>query len=101
MSNNPTLQQKREQLQQLLPDLQQRYGVTEMWLFGSYVRGEETAESDLDVLVSFDNDSLTLVQFIELELELTEQLGVHVDLVEREGLKPYIGSQVVQEMVMV
>ncbi len=99
--NNATLDQKREQLQQLLPDLRQRYGVTEMWLFGSYVRGEQTAASDLDVLVSFDNDNLTLIQFIELQLELSDKLGVKVDLVEREGLKPYIGTQVIQEMVTV
>lgn len=99
--NNATLDQKREQLQQLLPDLRERYGVTKMWLFGSYVRGEQTAASDLDVLVSFDNDTLTLIQFIELQLELSDKLGVKVDLVEREGLKPYIGAQVIQEMVTV
>lgn len=95
------LEQKRNQLQQLLPDLRQRYGVTEMWLFGSYVRNEQTPDSDLDVLVSFDNEHLTLIQFIELQLELSDELGVKVDLVEREGLKPYIGTQVLQEIITV
>lgn len=99
--SNPILQQKREHLQQLLPDLRQRYGVTEMWLFGSYVRGEQTAASDLDVLVSFDNDNLTLIQFIELQLELSDTLGFTVDLVERKGLKPFIGERILQEIIPV
>lgn len=99
--SSQTLEQKREQLHQLLPDLHQRYGVTDMWLFGSYVRGEETAESDLDVLVSFDNNHLTLFQYVELQLELSEALGLTVDLVERRGLKPLIGKQILQEMIPV
>ncbi len=58
-----------------------------MWLFGSYVRGEETAESDLDVLVSFDNNHLTLFQYVELQLELSEALGLTVDLGGTQGTK--------------
>ncbi len=88
-------------LQQHLPDLRQRYGVRNLWLFGSYVRAEQTENSDLDILVSFDNPRLSLIQFIQLELELSKLLGMKVDLVEREGLKPAIGQYVIEESVAV
>ncbi len=88
-------------LQQHLPNLRQRYGVRNLWLFGSYVRAEQTENSDLDILVSFDNPRLSLIQFIQLELELSKLLGMKVDLVEREGLKPAIGQYVIEESVAV
>jgi uncharacterized protein len=88
-------------LQQHLPDLRQRYGVRNLWLFGSYVRAEQTENSDLDVLVTFDNPRLSLIQFIQLELELSKLLGMKVDLVEREGLKPTIGQYVIEESVAI
>ena len=67
-------------------------------LFGSYARGEETTESDIDLLVAlkpFENRPvLGLFEFIKLEQELTEKLGREVDLVTEEGLNsrrnPYI-----------
>ncbi|MFO7537246.1 MAG: nucleotidyltransferase family protein [Chloroflexota bacterium] len=88
-------------LQQHLPDLRQRYDVRNLWLFGSYVRAEQTENSDLDVLVTFDNPRLSLIQFIQLELELSKLLGMKVDLVEREGLKPTIGQYVIEESVAI
>lgn len=51
--SNPILEQKREQLREALPHLHEQYGIAQMWLFGSYVRNEQTTASDLDVLVSF------------------------------------------------
>jgi predicted nucleotidyltransferase len=49
-------------------------------IFGSYAREEHTPESDLDILVKFRN-GITLLQLIRLENELSEKLGVKVDLV--------------------
>jgi uncharacterized protein len=88
-------------LQQHLPDLRQRYGVRNLWLFGSYVRAEQTENNDLVVLVSFDNPRLSLIQFIQLELELSKLLDMKVDLVERKGLKPTIGEYFIEESVAV
>jgi hypothetical protein len=45
-----------QQLRQLLPELQQTYGITRLGIFGSYIRGEQTETSDLDLLVEFDPD---------------------------------------------
>lgn len=86
-------------LQSNLPELRQRYGVQSLGLFGSYVRGEQRPGSDLDLLVEFDNRPLTLLQFIALENHLSDLLGVKVDLVEKETLKPAIGRHILKEVV--
>jgi predicted nucleotidyltransferase len=86
-------------LKALLPDLRQQYGVRELWLFGSYVRAEQTADNDVDILVTFDNPHLSLIEFIQLEQQLAAALGIKVDLVEREMLKPTIGKNILQETV--
>ncbi len=87
-------------LQMHLPELRRQYGVKSLGVFGSYVRGEEDKHSDLDVLVEIENDSLTLLQFVHLQSYLSDLLGVKVDLVESSSLKPYIGSHIRQEVIM-
>ena len=84
-------------LRQQLPELRKRYGVRAMWLFGSYVRGEQGQHSDLDVLVEFDDRPLSLLQFIALQHYLSDLLRVRVDLVEKETLKPAIGRYILSE----
>jgi uncharacterized protein len=86
-------------LRQRLPELQARYGVKPLGVFGSYVRGGAKKSSDLDVLVEFGDDKLSLFKFIELENYLSDLLGIKVDLVERQGLKPAIGRRIVAEVV--
>lgn len=89
-------------LKQQLPRLRQKYHITSIGVFGSYVRGEQRKRSDLDVLVEFEDDNTpTLFQFIELELYLTDLLGVKVDLVEQSALKPYIGRRILAEALPV
>ena len=82
--------------------LRQKYGIAEIGIFGSYVRGEQKKQSDVDLLVKFEEPSnLTLLDFIRLENYLSEILGVKVDLVEKTTLKPRIGKRVLQEVVNV
>ncbi|MBI4761829.1 MAG: nucleotidyltransferase family protein [Chloroflexi bacterium] len=67
-------------------------------IFGSYARGEETTDSDIDLLVALKpshlRPALGLFEVIRLEQELKKELGRRVDLVTEEGLnprrKPYI-----------
>jgi uncharacterized protein len=88
-------------LQTLLPELRDRYGVVSLGIFGSYVRGEQTPNSDLDLLVEFDHRPMTLLQFIALEYELSDHLQIKVDLVEKSALKPHIGERILQEVTPV
>lgn len=85
----------------ILPDLRQAYHVSNLWLFGSYVRAEQEPQSDIDILVTFDHPNLSLIEFIQLEQKLTAVLGVNVDLVERDMLKPAIGKHILQQAVVI
>jgi uncharacterized protein len=84
----------------MLPELRDRYGVVSLGVFGSYVRGEQTPNSDLDLLVEFDQRPMTLLQFIALEYELSDRLQIKVDLVQKSVLKPHIGDRILQEVVL-
>ena len=83
-------------LQAHLPELRERYGVRELWLFGSYLRGEQRKRSDLDVLVEFERVP-SLFEFIRLERFLGEVLKMKVDLVMKSSLKPAIGRHILEE----
>ena len=85
-------------LRQHFPEIKKKYSVSYLGIFGSYVRGEQTSESDLDILVEFD-EKPGLFEYIELEDYLSDLLGVKVDLVARTGLKPNIGKRVLNEVI--
>ncbi len=87
-------------LRQQLPLLTERYGVASLGLFGSYVRSEARPDSDLDILIRF-SETPGLLGFIELENYLSDLLGVRVDLVMEEALKPQVGRRVLEELVPV
>jgi uncharacterized protein len=84
-------------LRQHLPELRDKYSVNYLGIFGSYVRGEQTKDSDLDVLVQFEKKP-GLFKYIELEDYLSELLGVKVDLVMKSALKPNIGKRILNEV---
>ena len=86
-------------LRQHLPELRERWGVRKLGVFGSYVRNEQHGDSDLDLLVEFDDRPLTLLQLIALENYLSDLVGIKVDLVEQGTLKPAIGRRVLKEML--
>lgn len=81
-----------------MPELTRRYKVKSLGVFGSYVRNEQRRRSDLDILVEFEDDALSLLKFIEVQNYLSDLLGVKVDLVEKGGLKPSIRQRVLQEV---
>lgn len=87
-------------LRQHLPDLSIKYSISYPGIFGSYVRGEQKEDSDLDVLVEFSKTS-DLFEFIGLKQELSDMLGVKVDLVMKNALKPTIGERILEEVVQV
>jgi predicted nucleotidyltransferase len=85
-----------------LPDLTARYHIKSLALFGSYVRKDATRRSDLDVLMEFDADArMGLFGFVGLQNELTDLLGVKVDLVEKQALGGRIGENILREAVAV
>ena len=65
--------------------------VQRAWIFGSYARGEETPDSDIDLLVVFDhqNAEIGLMEYVRMINDLTNRLGRQVDLVEDGTLLPF------------
>ncbi|MHC1687854.1 MAG: nucleotidyltransferase family protein [Methanothrix sp.] len=87
-------------LKQNMPEITVRYKVKSMGVFGSYVRGEAKKSSDLDILVEFDQ-APSLLKLIRMEDDLSERLGIKVDLVMKKTLKPRIGQRILGEVVPV
>ncbi len=79
-----------------MPVLRERFGVRALSVFGSFVRNEQNRRSDLDVLVEF-NAAPDLLEFIRLENYLSDTLGVKVDMVMKDALKPRIRDGVLRE----
>ena len=76
-----------------------KYGITEIGIFGSYIRGQENPQSDIDILIDISRPStLGLIELIEIENKLTEELDTKVDLVLKCNLKPLIGKNILQEV---
>ncbi len=95
-----TLEELKTALRAFLPSLEREYGVSSIEIFGSYVRGEQDEESDLDLLVEFDPDrGLSLFDFVGLQQELSDHLGVRVDLVEKRSIKPRLRDRILHEAV--
>jgi uncharacterized protein len=78
-----------------LAALCQRYGVRELSIFGSAIREDFRADSDIDLLVQFDpSATVGFLALAALQRELSELLGRKVDLVPKDGLKPFIRDSV-------
>lgn len=77
--------------------LRSEFGVIGIGIFGSVVRGEQGAGSDIDILVEFERP-IGFVRFMRLEKRLAELVGMPVDLVTKKALKPHIGKRILQEV---
>lgn len=92
---------KKEEIMDILQDLKgeirKKYRAEVIGIFGSYVRGEEGQESDIDVLVEFEKGA-SLLHLCGLSIFLEERLGIPVDVVPhdaiREEIRPYILKEV-------
>ena len=94
------LEEIKQKLIPQLPQIKQQYHITQLGIFGSYIRGEATNHSDLDILVEFEPQAkFGLLTFCELENYLSDLLVIKVDLVMKDGLKPNISSNILQEVV--
>ncbi len=85
-------------LKKQLPYLRSNFKVKSIGLFGSYAREEQTETSDIDMLVDFEAP-VGFIKFIELENYLSDKLGVKVDLVTPDALKPIIKPHIIAEAV--
>ncbi len=87
-------------LKQVKPDIEAKYHVNSLALFGSVARGDDNANSDVDLLIEF-SIAPDLLTFIELEEMLKAVLGRNVDLVPRRKLRAELADGILREAVAV
>ena len=76
--------------------------VLKAWLFGSYSRGEQRLDSDVDILVQYDREQpIGLLRISKMQLMLEHLLGKEVDLVDQETLFPWVEDNVNQDKKLI
>jgi predicted nucleotidyltransferase len=96
MTRPYTVDQIRTTLRAVLPELRRRYPIASVAIFGSWARGEAGPNSDLDLLVTFDGPIGW--EIVTLEDELAASLGLPVEIVLEQSLRPYIRVAIVHEI---
>lgn len=84
-------------LKQELPYLKQRYGISNIGLFGSYSRNEQNENSDIDLLVDFERP-IDYFKLFEVEDYLKEKFGIYVEIVTRPALKDRLKDRILKEV---
>ena len=95
----------KESFNNMLPILQaelKKQPIIRAWLFGSYSRGEETEDSDVDILVEYDSNSrLSLMTISRIMVALSEAIGKKVDLVEEGHVLPFAQDSVDRDKILI
>ena len=81
-----------------LPNLRKEYGVDTLALFGSYAKDEQREDSDIDMLVEFV-ETVDFFEFMRLEFHLTDLLGIKVDLITPDALRPIMKDDIMESAV--
>lgn len=86
-------------IQQHRPNLS-KFGVKSLAIFGSYARGEENANSDIDILVEFEG-KVTFNGFMDTKFYLEDLLSTKVDLALPQTLKPRLKEHIMKDLIYV
>lgn len=95
-----TLDEVRGIIRQHSGILAEKYGISVVGIFGSYVRGEEKAGSDIDLLAEILKP-ISLLELVGAELYLSDVLGLKVDLVPKRSLREELKETILEEAVAV
>ena len=95
-----SLEDVKQQLQELTPTLRKRFKVESIEIFGSYAQSEQTEKSDLDILVTY-SEMVDLLLVAGLRRYLRRKLHMKVDVVSKEFLNKHIRDRVLEEAVSV
>ncbi len=85
-----TLDEIKNRLRSIRLHLHDEFGVSELNVFGSYARDDQTPESDLDLAVSFNDQPPGLLTLLRIEHLISDTIGVDVDLVVEDTLKEHV-----------
>lgn len=91
------------EVQKMIPQIQAYFAtqpVERAYLFGSCSRGEETPESDIDILVKLDYSQPIGLKYFSMITDLEKQLGKSVDLVSEDGIAPFARPYVDKDKIL-
>jgi predicted nucleotidyltransferase len=88
----------KEKLRAYKPIIKERFKVKNIGIFGSFVRGEQTLKSDIDILVEFDKEGKTFRNYMELKYCLEDLLSLEVDLVMIGAIKDELKDTILKEV---
>ena len=94
-----TLQNIVDKLKEVKPDLEKKYPITGIGIFGSYARGEENLDSDIDIAVHI-NDTMGL-SFVAMADEIEAILGIKTDVISMRSIKPEFLAGIEKDIVYV
>ena len=77
-----------------------KHGAKKIAVFGSYARGEQKKNSDIDIIVEF-YEGKSLLDIVGIELELEEKIGINVDLLTEKSISPYLIDRIKKDMVII
>ena len=90
----------RKEIFEKIAQILKNEGAKRIAVFGSYVRGEEKPESDIDILVEFSKRK-SLLELVRIERELSEVLGMKADLLTEKSISPYLIDTIKREMEVI
>ena len=78
-----------------------RFGVTSMGIFGSFIRGEQTSSSDIDIIIEMEKNKKSIHSFLQLKRFIEKEIERKVDLGFEHSLKPAIREKIKEQIIYV
>lgn len=88
--------EKLEEIKDIIVKVLKKHNVKRAAIFGSIARGEATEESDIDIVIEFEGRK-SLLDLVDLKLELQELLGKKVDVITYNSINPLLKEQILNE----
>lgn len=88
-----------KEINTLLPDLKRRFGISRIGVFGSQITGAACPESDIDILVTFQEGQETFDNYMDLKFFLEDSFNKKVDLVIEDSIKTRVKERIIQETI--
>ncbi len=95
------MKQRTRQLVKIVQSVLTEEPITKAWLFGSYARGQENADSDLDLLVEMAPNHLTMLGFLKIQTRLEKATDMTVDLIEYKCLEDFARQSAEKEKILI
>ena len=94
------MEEKIKKIRDILVEVLKKYGVSKAAIFGSVARGDDTEDSDIDIIVEFV-DGKSLLDLVALKLELQKMLGKEIDIITYNSIHPLLKEKILSEQVVI